>query len=215
LTKNAGVGGGMEWTSAAGASDATTTSKGIVQLAGDLGGTAAAPTVPSLTTNADSSITIIAGTGLSGGGDLTTNRTLSANFGSTAGTVAQGNDSRIINAVSSTIVDTKGDLLAVTAAETLSRLASGSDGQLLATDSTQVTEMKWTTPSADLAEYYPVSAYGFVAIADTISSFGQTPTSESGVIRLFVPAGKAITAVGAYILTADTLAGGGLNAFAV
>jgi len=35
-----------------GASDATTTSKGIVQLAGDLGGTAALPTVPGLTAKA-------------------------------------------------------------------------------------------------------------------------------------------------------------------
>jgi hypothetical protein len=33
--------------------DATTTSKGIVQLAGDLGGTAASPTVPGLTNKAD------------------------------------------------------------------------------------------------------------------------------------------------------------------
>ena len=40
---------------------------------------------------------INAGTGLSGGGDLTADRTLSVVFGATAGTVAQGNDSRIIN----------------------------------------------------------------------------------------------------------------------
>lgn len=38
---------------------------------------------------------VIAGTGLTGGGDLTADRTISANFGTTAGTVAQGNDSRI------------------------------------------------------------------------------------------------------------------------
>jgi hypothetical protein len=35
--------------------DATTSSKGIVQLAGDLAGTAAAPTVPSLANKADTS----------------------------------------------------------------------------------------------------------------------------------------------------------------
>lgn len=38
----------------AGASDATTTSKGIIQLAGDLGGTAASPTVPGLAAKANS-----------------------------------------------------------------------------------------------------------------------------------------------------------------
>jgi hypothetical protein len=44
-------------------SDATTSSKGIVQLAGDLGGTAASPTVPGLSAKADdSSVVHLAGT---------------------------------------------------------------------------------------------------------------------------------------------------------
>ncbi|MGV0634507.1 hypothetical protein ABQE69_08970 [Mycolicibacillus trivialis] len=38
---------------------------------------------------------ITAGTGLSGGGDLTADRTLSADFGSTAGKVCEGNDARL------------------------------------------------------------------------------------------------------------------------
>lgn len=38
---------------------------------------------------------ITAGTGLTGGGDLSANRTLAADFGTAAGKVAQGNDSRI------------------------------------------------------------------------------------------------------------------------
>ena len=126
-------------------SDASTTTKGILQLAGDLGGTASAPTVPVLaggsTTqyfrgdkswqtldktavglanvdntsdankpvstatqtalNAKASTTraISAGTGLTGGGDLSADRTLAANFGTTAGTIAQGNDSRITGAL--------------------------------------------------------------------------------------------------------------------
>jgi len=78
--------------------DATTSSKGIVQLAGDLGGTAVSPTVPGLSQKADSSTSVIAGTGLSGGGDLSTDRTLSVSFGIAAGTVAQGNDVRIVGA---------------------------------------------------------------------------------------------------------------------
>lgn len=40
---------------------------------------------------------LIAGTGLSGGGDLSANRSFSVNYGTTAGTAAQGNDSRINN----------------------------------------------------------------------------------------------------------------------
>ena len=46
-----------------------------------------------------SSRQIISGIGLSGGGNLSANRTLSVNYGTTAGTAAQGNDSRIVNAV--------------------------------------------------------------------------------------------------------------------
>ena len=38
---------------------------------------------------------IIAGTGLSGGGSLETDRTLAVGFGTTAGTVCQGNDARV------------------------------------------------------------------------------------------------------------------------
>lgn len=47
---------------------------------------------------ANANITISAGTGLSGGGDLSTNRTLSVVYGTAAGTSAQGNDSRITGA---------------------------------------------------------------------------------------------------------------------
>lgn len=39
--------------------------------------------------------TISAGTGLTGGGDLSANRTFTVSYGSTAGTAAQGNDARI------------------------------------------------------------------------------------------------------------------------
>lgn len=53
----------------------------------------------SLALKADKTIQVIAGTGLSGGGNLQANRTLSVNYGTTEGTVAQGNDSRIVNSV--------------------------------------------------------------------------------------------------------------------
>lgn len=46
----------------------------------------------------DAARTVTAGTGLTGGGDLTANRTLAANFGTGAGTVCQGNDSRLSDA---------------------------------------------------------------------------------------------------------------------
>lgn len=42
---------------------------------------------------------VIAGTGLTGGGDLSADRTLAVNFGTAAGTVAQGSDGRITGAL--------------------------------------------------------------------------------------------------------------------
>lgn len=98
LTKDSGSSGGFAWTSVAGSPDATTSTKGLVQLSGDLGGTAASPTVPALASKANSSTTISAGTGLTGGGDLSANRTISANVGTGAGTLAAGDDSRIVGA---------------------------------------------------------------------------------------------------------------------
>ena len=78
--------------------DATTTTRGLIQLSGDLGGTAASPTVPGLINKAATATTISTGAGLTGGGDLSANRTLAVNFGTAAGTVAEGNDSRITGA---------------------------------------------------------------------------------------------------------------------
>jgi len=156
LTKDSGASSGLAWTTTAGSTpDATPSTKGLVQLTGDLGGTAGAPTVPGLagkeptvtagtttqyyrgdkswqtldkaaiglanvdnTSDANKPIstatqtalnakiaatrTITAGTGLTGGGDLSADRTISANFGTGAGTIAQGNDSRITGAEQTT-----------------------------------------------------------------------------------------------------------------
>lgn len=51
-----------------------------------------------LASKASTSTQVIAGTGLSGGGTLAANRTLNVSYGTTAGTAAQGNDSRLSDA---------------------------------------------------------------------------------------------------------------------
>lgn len=56
--------------------DATTGVKGVVKLAGDLAGTALLPTVPGLTSKAATTTTVSAGGALTGGGDLSANRTI-------------------------------------------------------------------------------------------------------------------------------------------
>jgi hypothetical protein len=69
---------------------------------------------------------VTAGTGISGGG--------------TSGTVTVTNSM-------ATAIDAKGDLIAGTAADTFSRLAIGSNDQVLTADSTAATGMKWAAVS--------------------------------------------------------------------
>jgi hypothetical protein len=51
-----------------------------------------------LNEKADKAVSIVAGTGLTGGGTLAASRTLAVSYGTTAGTAAQGNDSRLSDA---------------------------------------------------------------------------------------------------------------------
>ena len=60
--------------------DASIATKGLIQLSGDLGGTATAPTVPGLADKAAAAMTISAGAGLTGGGNLSANRTLAVHL---------------------------------------------------------------------------------------------------------------------------------------
>ena len=66
---------------------------------GTTAGTVAAGDDSRITGAVPSSRTLTAGTGLTGGGDLSANRTFNVSYGATAGTAAQGNDSRITGAL--------------------------------------------------------------------------------------------------------------------
>lgn len=84
------------------------------------------------------------------------------NVGTSAGTVAAGDDSRITGAVPKSTVTTKGDLIVATASATVARQGVGSDGQVLTADSSQTNGMKWATPSSSGGvsfATYPRAAY--------------------------------------------------------
>lgn len=157
---------------------------------------------------ADVSTTITAGTGLSGGGNLSADRTLSVNFGTAAGTVAQGNDSRITGALQSSVVDAKGDLLVAAGADAISRLAVGSDGEVLTADSAQPNGVKWgPAGGAGDPAVYPLAGYGLVAASDIPIAFGNTSTIGSGIVwltRVWVPANTAFTKIALPIRTSGT-----------
>lgn len=75
---------------------------------------------------------VTAGTGLTGGG--------------TSGTVTLALDSAAV--IAPTIVDAKGDLIAATAADTVARLAVGTNGQVLTADSSAATGLIWAAASS-------------------------------------------------------------------
>jgi hypothetical protein len=58
------------------------------------------------------------------------------------------------NAIQNSIVDAKGDLIGATANDTPARLAVGTNGQVLAADSTAATGLAWTTPSGPAFRAY-------------------------------------------------------------
>ena len=103
-----------------------------------------------------------------------------------------------------TTVDAKGDLIAGTAADTVSRLAVGSNDQVLTADSTTSTGMKWATPAGfgTLTAYTPTldgitigngtfTDVGYSQSGDAvwyqgIFTFGST-SAATGVMRISLP----------------------------
>lgn len=134
---------------------------------------------------------VIAGTGLSGGGALSANVTLSANFGTTAGTITQGNDARITGAQQTSVLTTKADLYVATAASTVTREPVGSDGQVLTADSTQTTGIKWATPAA--APVTSVNGHVGVVVL-TSADTGSVPTTTQVIAGTGLTGGGALSA---------------------
>ena len=78
-------------------------------------------------------------------------------------------------AIAKTIVDAKGDIIAATAADTVARLAVGSNNQVLTADSSTATGLKWASPSGSSASYTLLNAGG-----TSLSGSTTTVSSISG-----------------------------------
>jgi hypothetical protein len=76
---------------------------------------------------------------------------LVANYPALGQDLAEDVETALETKIASTIVDAKGDLIAATAADTVSRLAVGTNGQALIADSTQATGLKWGTAGSLVA----------------------------------------------------------------
>lgn len=158
--------------------DATTSTKGIVQLAGDLGGTGTTAAAPVITTGAVTGTkianTTITNTNISATAAIAKSKL--ASLGVVDADVSAISESKITNLttdlaakVDKSTLTTKGDLYAASAASTPARLAVGSDGQLLTADSTQTTGVKWST-LLGVGIYFNVKDYGATANGSTDDS---------------------------------------------
>jgi len=76
-------------------------------------------------------------------------------------------------AISPTLVDAKGDIIAASAADTVARLAVGSNDQVLTADSSTATGLKWATPGGALTLSQIASGNINSGTSVTISSITQ------------------------------------------
>jgi hypothetical protein len=74
-------------------------------------------------------------------------------------TMGDAIDTTMGTMVAKTIVDAKGDIIAATAADTVSRLAVGANATVLTADSTTATGLKWATPAATTPTFVGAGIY--------------------------------------------------------
>ena len=117
-------------------------------------------------------------------------------------TLGDAIDTTMGTMVAKTIVDAKGDLIAATAADTVSRLAIGTNGQVLTADSTAATGIKWATPaggggkllqvvSATTSTSYTNSTTTLTDVTGLTATI--TPTSATSKILVMISASVSVS----------------------
>lgn len=117
-------------------------------------------------------------------------------------------------AIAKTIVDAKGDIIAATAADTVARLAVGTNNQVLTADSTASTGLKWATPASPSVNLQLLSTTTLSGSTLTVSGI-----SNAGTILIAMQGFNKTLASGQYQvrLNGDTASNyflAGYNAFA-
>jgi len=120
-------------------------------------------------------------------------------------------------AVAKSIVDAKGDLIAATAADTVSRLAVGTNGQVLTADSTAATGLKWASAAGGgkvlqviNATYSTSTSTSSATYSDTGLTATITPTTASSKIlvlvtqAIYVQRGSSTYTLGGFKLLRDS-----------
>jgi hypothetical protein len=212
-------GSAMVWVAqTGGAVDATTTSKGVIQLAGDLGGTATVPTVPGLASKAADSA-VVHNTGAETVAGVKTFSSSPIVPTPTTGTQATNKSyvDGLVPAGATTgatgVVQLAGDLAGTATSPSVAKIkgvtlpASGptAAGQVLTTTSTTATA--WSTPSASsggrfniaaVSANYSAADYDFV-IANAVSA-GFTVTLPAPVTGGWVRVKKIDSTTNAIIV---------------
>ena len=87
----------------------------------------------------------------------------------------------VVTDIPQSIVDVKGDLIVATAADTVGRLAVGTNGQVLTADSTAGTGLAYTTPiSASSTTTFTNKTYDTAGTGNSFSINGNAITSNTG-----------------------------------
>lgn len=121
---------------------------------------------------------IVAGTGLSGGGSLESDRTLTVSYGTTAGTAAQGNDSRVVNAASNDTVNAKEAALEAKKADKATTITAGtglSGGGTLAANRTLT--VSYGTAAGTAAQGNDSRITGALQSSQVVQTTGTSTTS--------------------------------------
>lgn len=195
---------------------------GALQASNNLSDVANAGTARTNLSAPPTSRQILSGTGLTGGGDLSADRTLTVSYGTTAGTAAQGNDSRITGAVQTSSLPlaigsggtgqtsasaaynalapttTVGDIAYANGSSTNTRLAGSTSATKnfltqTGTGSASAAPAWGTIQAGDL----PAATTSAVGAVELTNDLGGTATSPSvlGVHGTTVPASPAVGTV--------------------